>query len=45
MAKQAHLTVDEVVLHCDDSDEDFDDCMDDLDVPIMEVTMNLVTWR
>ena len=30
------MTVDEVVLQCDDSDEHLDDCMDDLDEPIMD---------
>ena len=33
MAKRACMTVDEVVLQCDDSDEDLDD---DLDEPIMD---------
>ena len=36
MTKRARMTVDEVVLQCDDSDEDLDDCMDDLDEPIMD---------
>ena len=32
MTKRARMTVDDVLLHCDDSGEDFDD----LDEPIMD---------
>ena len=39
------MTVDKVVLQCDDNDEDLDDCMDDLDDPIRTEVMNLATWR
>ena len=33
MAKRARLTVDEVLLYCDGSDEDYDDYIDDPNEP------------
>jgi hypothetical protein len=45
MTKRARLTLQEVLLHCDDSDE-CDDYLDDPDEPIMDGSdMSSVIWR
>ena len=36
MPKWQHMTVNKVVMHCEDSDDDLDDNMDDFDKPIMD---------
>lgn len=36
MAKRTRLTLDQVLEQCDDSNDDYDECIDDLDEPIME---------
>ena len=36
MSKRQRMTVNEVVMHCEDSDDDLDDYMDDFDEPVMD---------
>ena len=36
MAKRTRLTLDQVLEQCGDSNDDYDECIDDLDEPIME---------